>query len=63
VGKFASVQGSKLYKRVVDMGIHSLKQKVTDRRKSTTLFGRLCPNGSLDIPPKQQRGEEEQIRN
>jgi hypothetical protein len=63
VGKGAAVQSSKLYKRVVDMGIHSLQQMVLDRRKSSTSFGRFCPDGIVDIPRKQHRGEEEKIRN
>jgi len=43
------------------MVIHSLQQMVLDRRKSSTSFGRFCPNGSLDIPRKQHRREEKKI--
>jgi hypothetical protein len=42
VGKFAAVQSKELYKRVVDMGIHSLQQMVLDRRKSSTSVGRFA---------------------
>ena len=63
MGKGAAVQSSELYKRVVDMGIHSLQQIVLDRHKSSTSFGRFCPDGSLDVPRKQHRRGEEKIRN
>jgi len=63
VGKVAAVQSRKLYKHVVDMGIHSLEQMVLDTLKSSTSFGRFCPVGSLDIPRKQHGGEEEKVRN
>jgi len=45
------------------MGIHSLQQMVLHRRKSSTSFGHFWPDGSLDIPRKQHRREEEKIRN
>jgi hypothetical protein len=59
VGKFAAVQSNELYKRVVDMGIHSLQQMVLDRHKSSTSFGRFCPDSSLDVSRKQHRGEKD----